>query len=451
MFNFNLENFRLEAAKYLKIGLPILGSQIVMYGLTTTDYIMAGLYSPNDLAGVGIAASIFNPIYFLTAGIMFGIGPIIAQHFGAKEFILIQQKTRKYLWYGLLIGAIFFLMLNNSWVVFNFLETDTKIVEIGSGYLQAISYGVFAMTIFQALRNYSEGITQTRIIFYISLLIFFLNIPLNYFFIFYLDFGGVGCGYATSVISWLGLFIAFTVTFFAKEYKETFLYDKFETPDITTFKELLRIGAPISFGIFVELSLFSGAALIISFFGATALAAHTIAINLAGLFFMLPLSIGLASAIRVGNLIGEKNFARANYAANFTTRTSLLFAFFNIFVFLTFGSTLIGFYTNTPEVAEIALGLLVYAAIFQIPDALSFSAIGTLRGHKDTFATMLNLVISFWFFAIPVGVFLAFNEYTGIPNEADGMWIGMIAGLSLSAILNLRRLKQKKDELKKLF
>ena len=109
------------------------------------------------------------------------------------------------------------------------------------------------------------------------------------------------------------------------------------------------------------------------------------------------------------------------------------------------------FYTNTPEVAEIALGLLVYAAIFQIPDALSFSAIGTLRGHKDTFATMLNLVISFWFFAIPVGVFLAFNEYTGIPNEADGMWIGMVAGLSLSAILNLRRLKQKKDELKKLF
>ncbi len=87
------------------------------------------------------------------------------------------------------------------------------------------------------------------------MLIFFLNIPLNYFFIFYLDFGGVGCGYATSVISWLGLLIAFTVTFFAKEYKETFLYDKFETPDITTFKELLRIGAPISFGIFVELSL----------------------------------------------------------------------------------------------------------------------------------------------------------------------------------------------------
>jgi Na+-driven multidrug efflux pump len=64
---------------------------------------------------------------------------------------------------------------------------------------------------------------------------------------------------------------------------------------------------------------------------------------------------------------------------------------------------------------------------------------------------MFNLVISFWFFAIPVGVFLAFNGYTGIPNEADGMWIGMIAGLSLSAILNLRRLKQKKNELKKLF
>ena len=114
MIKFNLVNFLLEAKIFRKIGLPILGSQLVMYGMTTTDYIMAGYYSSEDLAGVGLGASIFNPLYFLTAGVMFGIGPIIAQHFGAKEYDKIKIKTRKFLWVALLIGTIFTLILINT-------------------------------------------------------------------------------------------------------------------------------------------------------------------------------------------------------------------------------------------------------------------------------------------------------------------------------------------------
>ena len=97
-----------------------------------------------------------------------------------------------------------------------------------------------------------------------------------------------------------------------------------------------------------------------------------------------------------------------------------------------------------------ALGLLTLAAIFQVPDAIGFSAMGSLRGHKDTFATMVNLVISYWFFALPIGVYLAFNEIVGLPNEAEGIWVGMIIGITLSAILNTGRLRFKKGVLKKL-
>ena len=98
-----------------------------------------------------------------------------------------------------------------------------------------------------------------------------------------------------------------------------------------------------------------------------------------------------------------------------------------------------------------AIGLLTLAAIFQIPDAIGFSAIGSLRGHKDTFATMVNLIISYWFFALPIGVYLAFNNHVGIPNEAEGIWIGMIIGITISAVLNSVRLKYKKNLLKKLY
>ena len=73
-----------------------------------------------------------------------------------------------------------------------------------------------------------------------------------------------------------------------------------------------------------------------------------------------------------------------------------------------------------------------------------------MRGHKDTFITMVNLVISYWFFALPIGVYLAFNEIGVLPNEAEGIWVGMIIGITLSAILNTGRLKFKKGLLKKL-
>ena len=450
MIKFNLENFSLEAKYFKKLGLPILGSQLVMYAMTTTDYIMAGYYSANDLAGVGLGASIFNPLYFLTAGVMFGIGPIIAQHYGARQFDQIKIKTRRFLWVALFMGILFALLLSNGNIILNSLGTEDTIRSVSLGYLTAVSYGAIPIALYQALRNYSEGITQTKIVFMIGGLGFLLNIPLNYFFIFSMDLGGIGCGVATALVSWIGLIVLWLATLFLKNYKESYIYGKFLLPNIKNTMEILRIGTPISFGIFVELSMFSGAALIISMFGSTSLAAHTIAINIAGLIFMLPLSLGLASAIRVGNLIGEKNYPKANYAANLGLRLSFFIAILNFCLLLMAGELLIGLYTSDQTVVIKAFGLLALAAIFQIPDAIGFSAIGSLRGHKDTFITMVNLVISYWFFALPIGIYLAFNEIAGIPNEAEGIWVGMIIGITISAILNTGRLKYKKGLLKKL-
>ena len=103
------------------------------------------------------------------------------------------------------------------------------------------------------------------------------------------------------------------------------------------------------------------------------------------------------------------------------------------------------------DVAEIAATLLMLAAIFQIPDAIGFSAIGSLRGHKDTFATMVIMIISYWLVALPLGMFLAFNSNGLFPDGAQGIWIGMIFGIIISAVLNSMRLRYKKNKLKQLF
>ena len=125
----------------------------------------------------------------------------------------------------------FFLVLRNSYLIFNFIDTEADIKNISIEYLKIISYGAIPMTIYQALRGYSEGITQTRIVFLISFGIFILNIPFNYLFIFYFDYGGVGCGYATTILVIIGLVIFWLVTLLSEKYKKTSIYGEFINPD----------------------------------------------------------------------------------------------------------------------------------------------------------------------------------------------------------------------------
>ena len=121
---------------------------------------------------------------------------------------------------------------------------------------------------------------------------------------------------ATSINIIIGLFVLILVILKKKEYGPTKLFSKFSGPNTETTKEALKLGVPIGFGVFVELSMFSGAALILGSLGATVISAHTVAINIASVFFILPLSFGLAAATRIGNLVGEKNLLQAKYASH---------------------------------------------------------------------------------------------------------------------------------------
>ena len=127
--------------------------------------------------------------------------------------------------------------------------------------------------------------------------------------------GGVGCGIATSINMVVGMFVLIGIILNKREYGPTKLFSKFTKPNKETTFEALKLGLPIGFGIFVELSMFSGAALILGSLGSTVVSAHTIAINIASVFFILPLSIGLASATRIGNLVGEDKLSLAKYAS----------------------------------------------------------------------------------------------------------------------------------------
>jgi MATE family multidrug resistance protein len=185
--------------------------------------------------------------------------------------------------------------------------------------------------------------------------------------------------------------------------------------------------------------MFSGAALIIGILGETIVAGHYIALNIASLFFMLPLSIGLAAATRVGNLVGENDKPRAKIASYSTIYLCILSSFVTCITILLVRDQIVYLYSSDIAAINIATGLLIFAAIFQLPDGIQMAAVGSLRGFKDTFAPMILLFISYWLFAIPAGYFLTMHGFNQ-PLGASGMWVGMIIGLSIFSVLSILRL-----------
>jgi MATE family multidrug resistance protein len=432
-----------ELKQLLKIGIPIYGSQISYMGMGVTDTIVAGQASALDLSGLAIGNALSFPIYFLLGGCLFAVTPIVAQLFGARKYTEIGQKVREILWVSFAIGLIGFIAYRNLSFFIPFFDIDQDIAIISDGYLKAMSYGFIANMIFTCLRCCSEGMGLTLPVFWVAFIGMLLNIPLDIIFVYgYFgipSMGGVGCGIATSINVTIELLVLILILLKKKDYLPIELFSKFSPPNKATTIEALKLGLPIGFGVFVELSMFSGAALIIGSLGAKIISAHTVAINIASVFFMLPLSIGLASATRVGNLVGEENMRQARYASYVAILICLLGACLNTFAILFFSTALVSLYSSDFEVISIAINLLVFAAIFQIPDGLQMGALGSLRGYKDTFGPMLMLILTYWFIALPAGYYLT---YKGInePMGAAGVWIGMIAGLTAFSTLIIPRL-----------
>jgi MATE family multidrug resistance protein len=408
-----------------------------------TDTLIAGRASSADLAGLAVGNAFSTTLWMFVSGVIFSVTPIVAQLYGAKKYTEIGKKVREILWIALFLGLSICLILMNIGLFLDLLPIEEGITSISTEYLKAVSVGYAFITIFTCLRCYSEGMTLAKPVFYIAFGGMLLNIPLDLMFVYGWfgapKLGGVGCGYATTIVSFVMMIALILYIYISKNYKKTELFSGYSPPSAVTTKEVFKLGFPIGFGIFIELSMFSGAAIILGILGETVVASHSIAINIASLFFMVPLSIGLASATRVGNLIGEQNPRQAKVASYTTIYMCILGALINSLIIIVFRTSLVGIYTTDLLVLDLAVSLLIFAAIFQIPDGIQMGALGGLRGYKDTFIPMILLFISYWIFAMPIGYFLT-NTGFNKPLGAAGMWYGMIIGLSIFSFLSIGRL-----------
>ncbi|HKK25618.1 MAG TPA: MATE family efflux transporter [Gracilimonas sp.] len=440
-----------EGKKLLQIGSPIIATQLISMGLNFTDTVMAGNLSALDLAAVAIGNAIFMPVAIFCMATLIAINPVVSQFLGARKFDEIGKSARQLLWLILLLSIPAFFLLRNMDIIMYWIDVTPEIVPIADGYLKAISWGTLPLMVYAGIRYFSEGLSVTKPAMYIAIGALILNIGANYVLMYgklgFPQLGAVGTGYATSIVCLFEaiVFVAFTASF--KPFKRFNIFSRTKGPEWKYIRELMRIGFPNGISTSMEILLFATVSLLMGSLSVKAAAAHQIAINVASAMFMIPFGLSMAISQRVGFSIGQGSVDKARFrgfigiamCAGFMTLTAML-------LFLV-PDLIIRIYTQDPEVATLAVSLLFMAAIFQISDGLQVGGFGALRGLKDTRIPMVVNFISYWLIGFPVGYYLGIIKNVG----PEGLWIGLICGLTVAAVLhNYRFNKLTKRNLKDL-
>ncbi len=434
-----------ELRGLLILALPVLGGQLAQTGNGFVDIVMAGRVSATDLAAVAVGASIWIPIFLLMTGVLMSATAILARHFGHGEYHRLNPLTQQALWLALGLSLLGMLAIRNMAPVLELMDIEAAMRPIVLGYLEGLSWGIPAAAAFLAMRSYTESLGHTKPVFWISLFGLLMNIPINYALIYgkfgLPELGGVGCGWATAVVMWVMAIAMYFYTRKSATYAKArldFSALSFEPHNILY---MLKVGLPTGLTIFFEVSLFSVIALLLGPFGAIIVAGHQVALNFTGLLFMLPLSLAIAVTIRVGHARGRSDKAAASYTIGTALRLTVFTATLMAGLILLFRHQVPFIYTNDLAVHAVTTGLLFFAALYQIPDALQVTANGALRGFEDTTVPMMLTLVAYWGVGLPVGFILARTDWVVPMMGAAGFWIGLIAGLSTAAVLLGLRLR----------
>ena len=437
--NYSISEIKKESGTLLKVGSPIIATQLLSMGLNVTDTIMAGRLSAADLAGVAVGNALYLPVTLFGMATLVAINPIVSQLLGGRKFDEIGKSARQMLWLIAFLTIPSFFLVRNLDLVMHWTNVDPEIIPYASGYLKAISWGIPGLLIFAGLRYFSEGLAVTRPSMYVAFAALLINIPADYILMYgklgLPTMGATGTGYASSIIYTISglIMIGFTASF--KPFKRFHIYAKTKGPEWKYIKELVYVGVPNGASSTMEVLLFASVSVLMGTLSVTASAAHQVAINIAAMAFMIPFGLSMAISQRVGLAVGQSSLERARFRGFLGIGVCTLIMCVTAVLFFTIPEAIVGIYTKDPAVIALAVPLIFMAAIFQISDGLQVGGFGALRGLKDTRVPMVVNFISYWLIGFPVGYVLGIKMAIG----PEGLWIGLISGLSVAAVLhNLR-------------
>jgi len=441
-------NMRKEIKETLYLGWPIILGNLSQMFLGVIDSAMVGAIHSSQLAAASFVNNLLTIPLVLGFGLTMAISPLVAHALGNGQL----DKPLMIAVNGLFVAFLMMLFLAIGITCFehfllNNMGQDDIVVELSGSYLRWMTWSMLPMILFMVIKQFSDGLGETKWPMYLSLASLPVNGFLNYLFIFG-KFGFPrmeldGAGLAT-FISRLLLFIViiFLVVYksaykpYLQEVKQAFLLK------MAGIKEILRVGIPSAVQYGMEAGAFAVSGVMSGWLGYVQQAAHQIALNMAAITYMVSLGISSAGSIRVANARGQGNVEQVKKIGYSNFTMAAVYGLICAFLLFLGRNRLPQLFNDEMEVLTYTTGLMILAGIFQISDSTQAVGIGLLRGVQDMKIPTFIVLLAYWIVGIPVGYFLAFQ----LKWEVYGLWVGFIVGLSSSALLLFFRFRHKANE-----
>lgn len=405
----------------------------VLVGLA--DNLMIGQLGAAELAAVSLGNSLVFIALSLGIGFSFAITPLIAEADGAGNI----EKGRSYFHHGVMLctvnGIALFLLLLLAKPILYHLDQPPEVVALAIPYLEIVAFSMIPLMIFQAYKQFADGLSQTKYAMYATLLANVVNVIFNFLLIYgvwifpRLELEGAAIG--TLISRFFMLWFLWEVLRKKKKFKQYFVWSKNEFFKLAIFKRIFALGFPTALQMFFEVAIFTGTIFLAGMLGTNPQAANQIALNLASMTFMIAVGLGVTATIRVGNQKGLRNYKELRRIAFSTFLLVFLIEAVFAILFILMKDWLPTFYIDNVDVIVLAAQLLVVAALFQLSDGLQVVILGALRGLQDVKIPTLICFVAYWIIGFPVSIYYGKAENLG----SMGIWLGLLAGLTASAIM----------------
>jgi multidrug resistance protein, MATE family len=439
-----LAQYTKEFKYNLNLATPVIMGMLGHTFVSLVDNVMVGQLGAAELAAVSLGNSFIFIAMSLGIGFSTAITPLVAEADAENDF----NKGKSAFKHGLvlctILGIVLFLMVLLAKPLMYIMDQPLEVVDLALPYMDLVAFSLIPLIMFQAFKQFSDGLSLTKYPMYATILANILNVVLNYLLIFgtfgFPKLGIVGAAIGT-LISRIAMVIFIWWLLRGRDKSKDYVTNiKVFVLESSMIKKLINLGLPSSMQMFFEVAVFTAAIWLSGTLGKNPQAANQIALNLSSMTFMFAMGLSVTAMIRVGNQKGLQNFVDLRRIAMSIFLLGLIFAVIFATMFLIFHQALPKIYVNledatnftdTSEVVSIAATLLLASAIFQISDSLQVIVLGALRGLQDVKIPTIITFIAYWLIGFPISFFLGKADAYG----SLGIWIGLIAGLTSAAIM----------------
>lgn len=408
------------------------------------DNIMVGQLGTAELAAVSLGNSLVIMFMYVGIGFSTAITPLVAEADGAKDDLEAKKVMKHGLLLCMFLGIALFGLIMACKPLLYMARQPEEVVELAIPYLNLVAVSIIPMLVFQAFRQFSEGMSQTKFPMYATILANVLNILINYVLIFgvwgFPKMGMIGAAIGTLVSRVVMLVFLYYLLRRSDRYRQFVKGFDFKRFELNMIKKQINLGLPSSLQVFFEVAIFTAAVWLSGVLGKNTQAANQIALNLSSMTYMVGVGLSVAAMVRVGNQKGLQNFSELRRIGKSVFFLTFIIELVFAALFLIFKDWLPTLYLNVDDLANqkdnieviaLAAQLLLVAAFFQISDGVQVVVLGALRGLQDVKIPTALTFVAYWLIGFPI------SYYLGLHTELKsiGIWIGLLAGLTASGVM----------------